>query len=266
MPPEALNGEYAELDDPGFRGRMHRGFLAAVLFPDWIVTTKPAADSMIKDSPETTVYRLTPPRWGGDVIVKRYNRPGPWAAWKDLLRTPRALGSFRRGTEFLREGIPTPAPLAALVPRRGDPRSWLVTRVAPGFRSLSKILEETPPGHADRRNLLEDLCNLIREMHRRHVYHGDLKPVNILVRADIDCLRLSLIDLDAARIRRRFSWSLAVRDLGQLDSYIRPEAPGYERRRFFALYTAGWSRADRRRFLAGVIRESDRKGARRCAG
>ena len=37
-------------------------------------------------------------------------------------------------------------------------------------------------------------------------------------------------------------------------------------RRFFTLYTAGWSRADRRRFLVGVIRESDRKGGRRCAG
>jgi RIO-like serine/threonine protein kinase len=103
-------------------------------------------------------------------------------------------------------------------------------------------------------------------MHERHVYHGDLKPVNVLVWREEGRVRFSLVDLDAARIRRRSSSSLAVRDLGQLDSYLRREATAGERRRFLRLYAKGWPRDRRRRLLHAVRKESSRREARRCGG
>lgn len=261
-----FGADYVRVTGGGYRGWVHRGFLPAVPSPGWIATAEPVPGSILKDSRETTVYRLAPPGWGEEVVVKRYNRPGALTPWKDFVRTPRAIGCLLQGAGFLRQGVPTPVPLAAVASRRGGRRSWLVTSVVVGCRALPAILEELAPGDPARKALLEDLADLIRAMHHRRVFHGDLKPVNILARQVGDGREISLVDLDAARIRRRFPRTLAARDIGQLDSYLRREAQAWERRAFFRRYAAGWSRRHRRRFLSAVIRESARREGRRCGG
>lgn len=264
--PEGIAAEYVALTEGDYRGWVHRAYRSALPPLSWIATAEPGPGAVLKDSPRTTVYRLHPPGGGPELVVKRYNRRRAWRGWKDGIRLPRALGSLRQGAAFLRAGVPTPVPLAAVAAGRVGRRSWLVTPMAPGSRRLPELVQATPRGDPCRGSLMAELVQLVRKMHHRHLYHGDLKPVNIIVTGEDGCRGLSLVDLDRARIRRRRSWSLAVRDLAQLDSYLRKDTAGAERRGFFRLYASGWPRGARRRFLAAVVRESNRRMERRCAG
>ena len=263
--PDAPEGPYRRFEERDLRGYVHETFLGALPDMGWVASAEPTPEDVLKDSPETRVYRVLAPGWPGEVVVKRYDRPGRLAPWKDRLRQPRAVRAFLAAAGFASRGVPTPEPLAAVAPRSGAGRSFLVTRAVFGFRTLTEELAAHPPGDPSRASLLEDLMVLIREMHLRHVFHGDCKPANILVREEEDCRKISLLDLDAARLRRRYSLRLATRDLAQLDSYLRDETTGAERRTFFRLYTFGWPRSTRRAFLERIRAESRRRRERRCA-
>ena len=263
--PDPGDARYRPFEEDGLRGYAHESFRPTVPSMAWVAGARPAPEDVLKESPETTVFRIVAPGWPGEVVMKRYHRPGRLAPWKDRFRLPRSLRALLSGVAFLREGIPTPEPVAAVAPAGGAGACTLVCRSVFGFRTLAEALHEMPVGHAERPTLLEEVMVLVREMHQRHVYHGDLKPGNVLLRDEEDCRRLSLIDLDAARVRRRFSLRLAARDLAQLHSYLGSASTAAEQRRFLALYAYGWPRRQRRTLLRWTLGESRRREERRCA-
>ncbi|MBY0522494.1 MAG: lipopolysaccharide kinase InaA family protein [Gemmataceae bacterium] len=145
---------------------------------------------LLKDSRSATVAELAVPVNGAvrPVIFKRFRvaaRSDPWTA---LLRRTPALRSWLHGHGLRDRGLPTPRPLAVFHRRqRGLLREGylLVEKVqdAVDLHTAAARLAELPDDHRRSilRHAIERVAVLIRELHRRHVCHRDLKASNILV-------------------------------------------------------------------------------------
>jgi membrane-associated phospholipid phosphatase len=105
------------------------------------------------------------------------------------------------------------------------------------------------------RDLIKTVAYMVRNIHEQGIYHGDLRPQNILW----DNGKVGFIDLERLKIGNKNNISLIVRDLGKLHD---PRLPisRFGRLRFFITYLAGnndlWQK--RKNILGQVIKYSSK--------
>ena len=189
-----------------------------------------AGAAVLKDSPSSTVLE-TEVVVGGEsrrVIYKRFRATArdPWLA---LLRRPAALRSWVFGHGLRERCLPSPRPLAVLHRRRhGLLRDgYLLTEKVVGAAELGRFVSDLttlPPDQrrGARRGLVDQVARLVRDLHRRHLSHRDLKAANVLVRGEPGGgVALWLIDLVGVRRHRRLSRRRRVLDLTRLHASFR---------------------------------------------
>jgi hypothetical protein len=133
-----------------------------------------------------------------------------------------------RGAYVLKEAkIPAVRAIAAVEFRRCGmlTKSFFLTDEIVGGKTANaywqKELQELTGAGANRRrrNFLQRLASLFRQLHDRNIYHNDLKDNNILVISgdDHQAKSVFLLDLEGIRRYRRLSWRRRINNLVQLN-------------------------------------------------
>ncbi len=161
-----------------------------LLQPD---TSFPGKDQAMKNGNTCTVWSAAAD--GLNLVVKRYNVKGFWHGLKLRSLPGRGERSWVNGHRLLFYGIPTPNPVALLKQRRGGfPITYLLTEQVEAV-SARDWLRDPAVSNEDKENMAVQIAEMLNDLQRQEISHGDLKATNILI-ADGKAM---LIDLDAMR-------------------------------------------------------------------
>ena len=134
---------------------------------------------------------------GKSYVIKRYNIKNWRHAISRSLRPTRGWDSWHSGNYLRFNKIDTPLPVALVEERFGfiKKRAWLITEYANGIDLLTAAQpKNTSPVASSQLPSL--VANLVRQLIKANISHGDMKATNIIVTSD----GLQLIDLDAMQI------------------------------------------------------------------
>lgn len=135
---------------------------------------------------------------GKDLIIKRYNATGPFAALRLILGVSRADNAFRSATYLQKHRLNVPNHLL-VIKQTGifKSQSYLVMDKAPGiplfdFIQANSTLSLDPEA-------IDNVAKLIITMHWLGVAHGDLHTRNFIIANDHS---VTLIDLDGTKFSK----------------------------------------------------------------
>jgi tRNA A-37 threonylcarbamoyl transferase component Bud32 len=195
---------------------------------------------VVKDDRKARVILL--PGWDGEVCVKAYERPSFPEKIRALWRMSRGHRSWRAARGLSVRGFSVPGAIALLVRRSFFlPTSiFLVTDSIRrrGARELDRFILEAQDDRVLLTETVKAAACLLGSMHRKGIYHRDLKATNIAARtsgAEGD-IELLLLDLDAVTFGERVSVLSMIKNLSQLHLSIPPVIDGELRRLFFSEY------------------------------
>jgi len=191
---------------------------------------------------------------------------------KHYIRPSRALRAMRGSLLLLRHGLQAPEIVAAGWNRSksGRRQSFLATLDVAGGKSLYDHLVPRPGcpplcTSRERRELLRTLGHAVGRMHAAGIYHGDLRPGNVLVRPMESKWGFFFIDNERTRKLPYLPARLRLKNLVQINMLPRTVS-GSERMRFFQSYilanpsVCAAYKAWARRIMARTRRRFDRKG------
>lgn len=219
------NRHYQPLHSPTAQGHAVRDFDPSILesfLTDPDAPFRQDGSKLLKDSRSSTVAELQLPINGvlRPVIYKRFRV----TAWSDplvtLLRRPAALRSWMFGQGLRERGLPSPRPLLVLHRHRGGLayEGYLLTEKICDAQDLHQFMASlNAVASSERRVLLrrriDQVAQLIRELHRRQLSHRDLKASNLLLTAKNGLWLIDLVGIvDYARLPR----SRRVQNLARL--------------------------------------------------
>jgi tRNA A-37 threonylcarbamoyl transferase component Bud32 len=183
---------------------------------------------VIKDQKKITIARIKLVIKGETrtVYLKRYNA----FSWRyrlgSLFQQSGAARALRKATVLAEAGIDTPRPLAVMESRSCGmlTRSFFMSEeIAGGKTADSYWLDQLSvcPGSAGfrrRRRFLKSLGELFALLHRKRIYHNDLKDANIIVAAqDGESESLFLLDFEELRTGKALNLRRRVKNLVQLN-------------------------------------------------
>lgn len=230
------------------------------------------ARRVLKASPRTivTVVALQGPAEIRQVCVKEYRSVGRWGRIRDAFRRTRALRAWMTGHALQALGIDAPQVLACLEDRRWgrSGRAYLVTEALTTAVGVDRYLLQQRTGilrgDALRQQwrFVEAVARVVRRMHGRGVYPGDLKACNVLVREQgPGQWRVALVDLDDVRFARRPLRRHAEDNLAQLMTSTPDGVTDGTRARFLRAYLGSAARLRRHRPLVRRVLQRARRRA-----
>ena len=227
---------------------------------------------IIKDQKKIKVARIKIKIQGDmrTIYLKRYNA----FSWRyrlgSLFQDSGALRSLRGAAILSESGILTARPLAAV-----DSRSWGMLngsfflseeiqngKTADAYWREELLTVKGKEGAERRKRFLQGMGELFRCLHKQDVYHNDLKDANILVRRDsrTGSEQFFLLDLEGIRRYRRLNRRRRSKNLVQLNRTLGKYVRRTDKLRFLESYfgPSFSDRADKREWVAGVLRQSSR--------
>jgi tRNA A-37 threonylcarbamoyl transferase component Bud32 len=244
--------------------RTHRvgpfhGYAARIALPDSILenpdTVLEQSDAVVlKSSRSSKVVSFSADTADGTqrFILKRIPVRSWFSPLKNIFKSSAIVRSWQFGLSLRDRYLPTPRPLVAFHRYRfGFPlEGYLLTEEQCGAVTLDRAVARVVH-RADGKRILnrwaERLGRLIRTMHDRGVYHGDLKAANILLKFDEmqpDTVEITLIDLVGVKTSRSVTRKDRIEDLGRLAaSFLNSNAITHGVRwRFLATYCSVFPR------------------------
>lgn len=202
------------------------------------------------------------------LYIKRYNR----FSWRQPVASVFVRSGARRAlrgaTILLAAGVKTATPVAAIEERkRGMIQSsfYLSEEIVGGETADRYWLESAAnlsgsAGRSRRREFLMRLAGLFRDLHRRGIYHNDLKDANILVVGRANEITLYLLDLEGVRCFSSIGERRRVKNCVQLlrtfGRYLRASQKMFLLRQYLQDEFA--QRPARRKLASRVLAESAR--------
>jgi len=147
-------------------------------------------------------------RWNGrDVVVKRYNHKGFIHSLRHTIKKSRAHRGWLHGHQLGMLKIATPKPLVYIEQRRGMLvwKSYLVTEYVQGHK-LHDFLRDGKIGEEERSKVTKQINELLDDLEKYRITHGDLKHSNILITDSGPVLT----DLDGMKAHR-WNWLFNLR-------------------------------------------------------
>jgi tRNA A-37 threonylcarbamoyl transferase component Bud32 len=170
---------------------------------------------VLKNGNTCHVSRLT---WNGeDVVVKRYNHKGFIHSLRYTIKRSRARTGWLHAHRLEMLKVSTPKPLAYIERRKGFLvwKSYLVTRYIEG-QKLYDFLRDENVTQERRLTTSQHVKNLLDEMGKHRITHGDFKNSNILITKTGPVL----IDLDGMKVHK-WGWSYKVQKAKDLKRLAR---------------------------------------------
>jgi lipopolysaccharide core heptose(I) kinase len=211
---------------------------------DHLLTMQQGGREVLKDSRRSAISRqvmLAPEPWGR-VVVKETRCTDLTARLKNAIRAPRGLASWKNGNALVLRKIGAARPLALMMRGRRPfiRESFLLMEdLGDGERLDLYVLRRfagslDAAGRAEKRALVRAFALFVGDLHRRGVYHGDLKAVNIFVRVDpAGEPRFLLVDYDQVRFGRVVSRRRRIKNLAQIAASVAVLITRTDRLRFF---------------------------------
>ncbi|MEM3362611.1 MAG: lipopolysaccharide kinase InaA family protein [Candidatus Micrarchaeia archaeon] len=161
------------------------------------------------------------------------------------LKKNRAFRELEGGNILLQNNFLTPSVIAYGLVSKGIRifENFLITKWIENsldiYLYIKKYLE--PPISGERlmkkRNFIKYLGHLIGLMHKKGIYHGDLRPGNILIENTNQDFRFYFIDNEKTKIfPKGIPYRLREKNLIQLNMIVKPEITYTDRLRFFKAY------------------------------
>jgi GT2 family glycosyltransferase len=207
------------------------------------ITQMPGEWTPLRSSQASKVWKFY---FGGEwYVFKEFSPRGPLEFFKSLIKGTRAERAWNGGYILLGRGFLTPSVLARGVKARwGLPtRNFLLTRFVPDTCGLGTILKERvgtlPPEKRlqVKLGLMQRLGRTIGRLHSGGIFHGDLRPDNILVRGwDGDEPCFYFIDNERNSLFEKVPHNLMVKNLVQLNMVHLSLLSRTDRMRFFLAY------------------------------
>jgi tRNA A-37 threonylcarbamoyl transferase component Bud32 len=202
------------------------------------------------------------------VVVKEYLSGALVERLKNCFRTSRAVAAWKAGNGLIIRWFDAAAPIALLYDGRGPAmsRAFLVMEDLGEDARLDLValarfagaLDDA--GRRDKRELVTATARLVRSLHAGGVYHGDLKAVNLFVRATPKGPRIVLADYDRVEFGTGVDERRRVKNLAQLSASVAVCVSLADRLRFFREY-AGEDAS-----LAGAWKDWFRRVMHECRG
>ncbi|HUT30540.1 MAG TPA: lipopolysaccharide kinase InaA family protein [Sedimentisphaerales bacterium] len=175
------------------------------------------AGEVLKSDGSSYVSRVTCN--GKDIVVKRYNHRGLIHSLRHTIKKSRARRCWLNAHRLGVLNIATPKPLAYIERRKGGLlwESYFITKYVKGQR-LYDFLREDSRGCKERADLAEQLQELLEQLSKHRITHGDLKHTNILVTDNGPVLT----DLDAMEVHK-LGWRFRLKkrkDLSLLEKLV----------------------------------------------
>ncbi len=137
----------------------------------------------------------------GDWCVKRYHAPRFLNRLiYSFIRSPKAVRAYENARILLRNGIPTPEPVAYMVCGKSlIKESFLITRCIPSTHMMYEFGDGDISG---RETIIRALGKMTAQMHKAGILHLDYSPGNILFRQDGTDIRFWFVDINRMQFGR----------------------------------------------------------------
>lgn len=175
---------------------------------------------ILKDGDTCYISRLT---WNSkDVVVKRYNHKGFIHSLRHTIKKSRARRAWLHGHRLETLKIATPKPLAYIEQYKGKLiwKSYLVTEYVKG-QKLYDFLQADRTKQEQRSIVTRQVKELLREMGKDGITHGDLKHTNILITGNGPVLT----DLDGMKVHK-WIWLYKLRHAKDLERFANRQYKG----------------------------------------
>jgi serine/threonine protein kinase len=169
----------------------------------------------LKNDKTSYVSRLT---WNGsDIVVKRYNHRGFVHSLRHTIKGSRALRAWLNAHRLMILQIATPKPLAYIEQHKGPFvwKSYLVTECVDG-QNLHQFLRNGSISEEKRSAAIQQTIDLLNNLNRYKISHGDMKHTNILITDKGPVLT----DLDAMRTHK-WNWTYKARQIKDWERFIK---------------------------------------------
>jgi serine/threonine protein kinase len=202
------------------------------------------------------------------IFVKRYNA----FSWRArLLSIFTRSGAFRslQGAAILQNGgFATAKPIAALESRRWGviTKSFYLSEEIAGGKTADTYWREDltiaqPQRFRNRRRFISGLALTFRTLHRRGVYHNDLKDANIIVIPERNGQMFYLLDLEGTRRYSDLNRRRKIKNIVQLNHTLGRLLRRTEKMYFLKVYldASFASKPIKRRWVTAVLEQSKRR-------
>ena len=197
------------------------------------------------------------------LYVKRYNAFSARAKLMSIFNHSGAVRSLQGAAILKRAGISTARPVAAMESRQCGivMKSFYVSEEIIGGMTADRYwrsIEKNSNRGGWRRRFLERLASIFQTLHRRGVYHNDLKDANILVVADEEKMSFYLLDLEGVRLYANLNHSRRIKNLVQLNRTLGRFIRRTDKLYFLKVYlgSAFRNRLEKRRWVTEVVEQS----------
>jgi tRNA A-37 threonylcarbamoyl transferase component Bud32 len=201
------NKLHIRIRDKNYKGMFERKFADRIETLSFIkeIDTKMNEGGILKDGKTCFVSRFKLD--SKDVVVKRYNYKGFFHSLRHTLKGSRAKKCWTDGLLLKILNIATPQPLAYFEKRKGPflLNSYIVTEYIEGM-NLYEYMREDARSEQERSAMMGKVDELLEDLGKHRITHGDLKHINILITNKGPVLT----DLDGM-IMHTFNWSYKIR-------------------------------------------------------
>jgi len=241
----------------------------AVISADGKVCSDQNRFKKVPSSNFTCVYRATANYQGKqrNIYLKGYLFRGWFDFIKHLFCATRAKKSFKASILLRQNGFNAPEPLVLMEKIIGPfgTGSILITEEIEDSVQLDNYLRNLAEKNdfdavRQKRQIISKLGNLVGNLHRCGISHGDLRIGNILVQKNAGQTKFFLIDNERTRQYREIPFRLRLKNLVQVNMF-RQSITNTDRMRFLKSYVncINFDRNQVRRLCRRVVRKTKKR-------
>jgi tRNA A-37 threonylcarbamoyl transferase component Bud32 len=217
--------------------------------------------SLIKDSPEVVVSILN--HEGERMCLKQFRYPYVWDKIKEHFRRPKGLKSWVAANGMRARGIPSLKPLA-LVERTnwaGLKDSFLFMEALTKDQEMDRYILKGFESLNQKRLFIKTFAGWLDRLHRRGLFHKDMKTCNILVSEGRESWDFHLLDFEDLLLDKQINRKKLFRNFLQLNTSTPQVITKVDRFRFFREYLRlNPIIGNQKGFLQDLVMESRRRG------